>query len=252
MNIKNSTFPIKKTNPSRYIMPLNDKLFDRLHMAKRPDLLILLEDLKLDLNEYTKLDNNELITIISRELRSAAGNSFVNMGRDDHDFPYKQILIDVADKICPGRFSQTKYQISDSTTSEDIEEYIYKRFNEIVKKHIEKLSSTEKAKLQVEVEKYLKQQGNPNGILITSTFTTIPLSILLATPVVANVLFGGLWTMIFGFSTGQLIVGGLFGGIPIAAAGIVAVAATPNYKKTIRCVIHLINIRFSHDAESKL
>jgi len=233
-------------------MPLNDKLFDRLRMAKRPDLLLLLEDLKLDPNDYKKLNNSELITVISRELRSAAGNSFVNAGRGDHDFPYKQILIDVADKLCPGRFSQTKYHIIDSSTSEDIEEYINERFNEIVKKHINKMTSSEKSKLQAEIEKDLRKQGNPNDIVITSSLTTIPLSILLATPVVANVIFGGLWTMIFGFSTGQLIVGGLLGGIPIALAGVGVMAAAPNYKKTIRCVIRLINIKFSHDAESKL
>ena len=125
-------------------MPLNDELFDRLRMAKRPDLLALLEDLKLDLNEYNKLDNSKLINVISCELRSAAGNSFVNAGRGDHDFPYKQILIDVADKLCPGRFSQTKYRLFDSATSDDIEEYINNIFNEIIKEHIEKMSSSEK------------------------------------------------------------------------------------------------------------
>lgn len=59
-------------------MSTDDKLFDRLNMAKRADLLALLGDLKLDSDEYKKYENDRLIDIVSRELRSAAGNSIAN------------------------------------------------------------------------------------------------------------------------------------------------------------------------------
>lgn len=60
--------------------------------------------------------NDELILLCSKKLRAAAGSSTGNMFRNDHGFPYKQILIDVADKLSPGHtvLSWTDYKLDDS------------------------------------------------------------------------------------------------------------------------------------------
>jgi uncharacterized protein YaaW (UPF0174 family) len=236
-------------------MPLDDTLFKRLRLAKRPDLLALINDLKLDLNKYKELEDPELIDLISRELRSAAGNSVINMSREDHDFPYEQILIDVADKLCEGRFKQTSFTLSGPETEEDIESYIYERINNIWKKHIESLSSKDKAKLQDAVEKDLLARGLPSQLATgaVSTLMTGVLTGVLVAPVVATAIFGSLWTMLFGMSFAQLLAGGVLGGGPIGLvfAGL-AVATGPSYKKTIPCIVRLIFIKVSHEAEEKL
>lgn len=197
-------------------MPLNDKLFDRLHMAKRPDLLVLLEDLKLDLNEYNKLDNNELITIISRELRSAAGNSVANVGRQPHDFSYKQILIDVADRLCsdePGQYNifLSGYKMTDKKSVDVIEEYIYHRVHRIWTKHISSNNLASKEDLYI---LFSKEIGDRGGLLFHP-----------------HVWKGAL------FSSSWFLANQIFG---------------PNYKKILPAVIRLILIKKSHEIEGKL
>lgn len=236
-------------------MSLNDKLFDRLHMAKRPDLVALLGDLKLDLDKYKKFDDEWLIKIISRELRSAAGNSVVNTMRGPHDLPYKQILIDVADKLCPGRFSRTKFQLSDSASSEDVESYIYDRICDIWKKHINSLNSSDRAALQTKFENDLQQRGISSQIATgaASTLMTGVFGGALVAQAVATAVFASLWTTLFGVTTAQVFAGGLLGGGPIGLlVASAAVIAGPSYKKTIPCVVRLIFIKLSHEAEVKL
>ncbi len=236
-------------------MPLNDKLFNRLRMAKRPDLLALLSDLRLDSQECKNLKKKELIDLISRQLRSAAGNSIVNIGRDDHELSYKQILVDVADKLTPGWLSQSPFKIEDMATCEDIENYIFVQIEIIWKKHIDSLSSSDRAKLQVDFENALRESGVPSQIATgaTATLMTGVLGGALVAPVVATAVFGGLWTMLFGLTTAQIVAGGLLGGGPIGLvfAG-VAVATGPSYKKTIPCVVRLIFIKRSYEIEKSL
>ncbi len=236
-------------------MSTDDKLFDRLNMAKRADLLALLGDLKLDSDEYRKYENDRLIDIVSRELRSAAGNSIANTIRGPHDLPYKQILIDVADKLCPGRFSQTEFQLSDLNTSEDIESYIYGRIGEIWSKHLDSLDASDRAKLQLQFEKDLREGGLPSQIAtgVASTLMTGALGGALVAQAVATAVFASLWTTLFGVTTAQMIAGGLLGGGPIGLiiAG-VAVASGPSYRKTIPCVVRLIFIKLSYEAEKNL
>lgn len=236
-------------------MNADDKLFQRLQVAKRSDLLALLGDLKINPDEYKKADDAILIAIISKELRSAAGNSVVNLRRSDHDFPYKQILIDVANKLCEGRFKKTSFTLSGPATEEIIENYIFERFNSIWKKHLESLNSIEKVELQTKIEDDLRKRGLPSQIVTgaASSLMTGALAGALVAPAVASIAFGSLWTMLFGMSFAHLVAGGIIGGGPIglAIAGI-AVATGPSYKKTIPCVIRLIFIKLSHEAEEQL
>jgi uncharacterized protein YaaW (UPF0174 family) len=72
-------------------------------------------------------------------------------------------------------------------------------------------------------------------------------------PAVASVLYGSIWTTLFGMTSAQLLAGGLVGGGPIGLvfAGL-AVASGPSYSKTVPCIRRLILIKLSHEAEAKL
>jgi len=67
-----------------------DELLNRLGIAKRADLEALLGDLKLDHRNYRDSTDGQLVDTISAELRSAAGNSLMNvmLRRKRHEFSY--------------------------------------------------------------------------------------------------------------------------------------------------------------------
>lgn len=88
----------------------------------------------------------DLIELCSKELRAAAGSSTLNTVRNDHAFPYKQILIDVADKLSLGHtlLSWTDYTIDDNHSESEIEETIAQLFEERAKKWWNSLSDEKK------------------------------------------------------------------------------------------------------------
>jgi hypothetical protein len=81
----------------------NDLLMRRLRRLKVTDLrTILTGGLRVDEKTVSTLKKEDLVLLFSKELRAAAGSTAKNQFRGDHDLPYKQILIDVADKMAPG------------------------------------------------------------------------------------------------------------------------------------------------------
>lgn len=125
----------------------HDALFERLNQLKKDDLkLILTNGLRLNTDNVKNLMKKDLVDLCSKELRAAAGSSTLNTVRDDHAFPYKQILIDVADKLSPGHtvLSWTDYKLSDSHSEAEIEETIALLFEEHAKKWWNSLSDEKK------------------------------------------------------------------------------------------------------------
>ena len=229
-------------------MATDDELLKRLATAKRSDLEALLGDLKL--RRYQPFDKTdaELIGKISSELRSAAGNSLMNvmLRRKQHEFSYKQILVDVADKLAPGILGRSVYKPSGPDTEVQIEAYIDGRIRERVVEYLKKMSEVDKKKLQDELSKDLRSKKIPEesiqstlAMIASGTLTGVALG-----PAVAALLYGGVWSAIFGFSLAQLLVSGLIVGGPVGiiAAGIALVSA-PSYSKTIPAVYRLIKIR---------
>lgn len=100
-------------------MPLGDTIFKRLEKATDDELREMCKIFDIPFNS----EKSYLIYRISKEYRAAAGHSFLNIFRDEHEFPYKQILIDVADKLKKG-LSWTDYTIGDTSTEIEVEEYI--------------------------------------------------------------------------------------------------------------------------------
>jgi uncharacterized protein YaaW (UPF0174 family) len=232
----------------------NDKLFQRLLLAKRPDLEALLKDLKVNSNEFRDATDDELVKKISAELRLAASWSLDNIGRPPHDFSYKKILIDVADKLAPG-LGWTKFKLIGPESEDEIEDYIYERFLILMEKHLKSMNVADKAKLQKNVENALRKQGLPEQV-VQATLTSLATGTLtgvIVGPIIASAIFGGFWTWLFGLSLGQLILGGVAGGGPVGLLIAFSIfAAGPSYTKTIPAVSRLILIRLSHEVQAKL
>ncbi|MBX7133935.1 MAG: hypothetical protein K1X67_14780 [Fimbriimonadaceae bacterium] len=234
-------------------MPFDDLLFERLRAAKRPDLLALLGDLKMDPKKFVKATDEDLVGAISTELRSAAGHTVANVAlrRDPHDFEYKQILVDVADKLAPGHFTWTGYKVSGPETELEIEDYILERISALIDERLAAMSAKDKARLQQQLEADLRQRGIPEHAIKAglAAVTTGTITGIAVGPLVAGMLFKGFWVWLTGLTVGQVIAGGVLGG---GAVGVLVaalfVAGGPSYSKTIPATVRLILIRRSQQA----
>lgn len=76
-------------------MPAGDTLFQRLRACTGVELDALAKILGVGRTADREFD----VMALSKALRRAAGDSFVNVVRGDHDFEYREILVDVARKL---------------------------------------------------------------------------------------------------------------------------------------------------------
>ncbi|MBF0099744.1 MAG: hypothetical protein HQK77_02440 [Desulfobacterales bacterium] len=112
----------------------NDRLYHLMENLNQHELLFVLKNgLGIKENIYNSYPNEKLKDIISIELRSAASNNFANFFRLQHEFPYKQIIIDVAKTLSNGISDRKKaripdYSLNDNHTEEEIEKAILKLF----------------------------------------------------------------------------------------------------------------------------
>ncbi len=164
----------QKTQDSEKL--LDDSLFQKLRQLDDDNLRsLLLSGLRLSEEKLKELDREELILLCSKELRSAAGSSARNFFRGEHDFPYKQILIDVADRLADGftPLSWTKYKLGDSHSNQEVEDTILKVFDERARKWWDKLSKKKKAEFTVDLETVLKNDKNIAKITKSGTKTIL-------------------------------------------------------------------------------
>lgn len=92
--------------------------------------------------KYKQYTRDQLKDIISSELRGAAGNNFANFFRLEHEFPYKQILIFVAEKL--SKYRRISYRPDDHHSEEEIEKDILRLFELRTKEWWKKLGDAEK------------------------------------------------------------------------------------------------------------
>lgn len=119
-----------------------DLLMQRLKGLSADDIRsLLISGLRVDTKNLEGLDHTDLVELCSAKLRSAAGSSTVNLTRHSHKFPYKQLLIDVADKLTQGTtpLSWTNYRLRDEHREEEIEQVILDLFEEKVRRWWRKL-----------------------------------------------------------------------------------------------------------------
>ncbi|MEH6583495.1 MAG: hypothetical protein V7754_16280, partial [Halioglobus sp.] len=123
--------------------------------------------LRLSESKIEGLSHSDLVMLCSTELRTAAGSSTLNLTRKAHDFPYKQLLIDVADKIAPGNtpLSWTKYRLKDDHEEEEIEQVILSHFDAQARKWWEKLPGKKREEFVDGINTILSgdQASNPRG-----------------------------------------------------------------------------------------
>jgi len=176
-----------------------DLLVQRLDDLSNEDIRsLLVGGLRLDQRKIEGLEHADLVMCCSAELRSAAGSSTVNLTRDAHVFPYKQLLIDVADKIAPGitPLSWTRYRMKDEYREEEIEQVVLDMFDKQVRRWWRKLS---KAKREEFVDGINSVLGGNEGV-------TDPIS-------------KGAMPFLQQQAMENLIQGGLVGGLTKVAAG---------------------------------
>jgi uncharacterized protein YaaW (UPF0174 family) len=124
-----------------------DLLTQRLQSLVADDLRsLLIGGLRVDEKKLEGLLRTDLVMLCSARLRSAAGSSTLNLTRGSHEFPYKQLLIDVADKLALGStpLSWTKYRLKDGHKGEEIEQIVLDLFEERARRWWRKLSETKR------------------------------------------------------------------------------------------------------------
>ena len=146
VKIKNLTQSLKIQN-NKMLSSKKDLLFTRLLDLDEADLRsIAVSTLKLSEKKIASLNKDQLVILCSKELRSAAGSTTINVFRSTHTFPYKKMLIDVADKLTEGStfLSWTPYKLNDQHTEEEIEAVIVELFEEKARRWWFKLSDKKK------------------------------------------------------------------------------------------------------------
>jgi uncharacterized protein YaaW (UPF0174 family) len=139
----------------------SDQLTIRLNILNQNDLkTILVSGLKIDEEIVYGKNKDALIRLFSKELRSAGSSTTAGLLRTDHEFPYKQILIDVVDKLTPGHtpLSWTKYKLEDSHSEVEIEEKIAVLFEDKARAWWNSLSDEKKSKFANDIDDALKKQ----------------------------------------------------------------------------------------------
>jgi uncharacterized protein YaaW (UPF0174 family) len=166
-----------------------DFLFRRLRKLRKDDIRgLLTEGLRLEAADIKHLSKEGLVDRCSRELRAAAGSTVRSVWRGDHDFPYKQLLIDVADKMTEGAtwLSWTPFTLEDSHPVDEIEETILQMFEERARKWWKNLSIEERAKFATDLNSALQGQD------VRSVRLTDDLKSFMTQQVIENIIQSGI------------------------------------------------------------
>jgi len=124
-------------------MGKKDRLYDLMEQLDDGELLFLLRNgLGRTERKYKYYTREHLTDVISAELRQAAGHSAANYLRLEHEFPYRQIILDVADKLSEG-YKPLRSDMSDRS-EEEIEKEILRLFELKTKKWWDRLKDSEK------------------------------------------------------------------------------------------------------------
>jgi uncharacterized protein YaaW (UPF0174 family)/uncharacterized tellurite resistance protein B-like protein len=212
-----------------------DPLFQRLiQLDEKSIRSLLVSGLRVSNKNLGNLSKNDLISICSKELRSAAGSSCRNIFRGDHEFPYKQILIDVADRLADGftPLSWTKFKLGDSHSEREIEDAVLNVFNERARKWWEKLPKKKKDQFTDGIQDVLAGERIKEVDLAGGVKTVVTQQVLDnvfqygvtygLTKIIAPGLLGHLGVSIVGYLGWMIIVQtlGFMAGIKIAILGI--------------------------------
>jgi uncharacterized protein YaaW (UPF0174 family) len=243
-------------------MPRGDVLWQRLQSARTAELRKL-----GDIFGLRDLDHKRdavLVEELSKEIRSAAGHSVLNWFRGPHDFRYKQMLIDVADKMAPGwlpYFHWTHYTLRDSHHETEIEDAIARYSSAILEEQLRDLSDAAKQDLRREIEEDLRTLGYSQTVVSAVGAGLVGATAAqLAGPAVAyrialRLSSGLAWARLWwaGKASARAVLGAKAGVFTLAAVPVIAwwVGSTA-YRKTVPAALHLIQIRKLREVEATL
>ncbi len=241
-------------------MPRGDVLWKRLESAREQELRKLGEI--VGIADCQVKAQAVLVEELSRDIRSAAGHSLLNPFRGPHDFPYKQMLIDVADKMAPGWtfLSWTEYHLNDRHSEIEVEETIWRFFEEKCGEELKNLSQEAREDLQRKTEKELREMGYSQALVTqigggllgaTSSLMGPALAYSIALHTASGLAWVKLWWV------GHATAAASFG----AGASLFAITYAPflvwwlgntAYRKTIPAALYLIQIRKLQEIEERL
>ena len=242
-------------------MPRGDTLWQRLEVATEPELHRLGNI--VDVADTAAKRRDVLVEEVSARLRSAAGHSIRNPFRGPHDFAYKQILIDVADKMAPGLgpWSWTHYRLNDAHTEVAVEETIWGFFEKIMERKIQTLSAEARKQLRVETEAELRRLGYSEalvshiGVGLVGAAAGALVGPTLAFHIALSTTSGLAWLKLW--CVGQATTAAILG----SGTAVFAVLYAPvfvwwlgntAYRKTVPATLELIKIRKLRELEVSL
>ncbi len=242
-------------------MPRGDILWQRLQ-ATHPNELHKLGEI-MGLADVNDKEAAVLVEELSDAIRSAAGHSLLNVFRGPHDFAYKQILIDVADKLAPGwtPLSWTSYKLNDRHSEVEIEETIWSDFEKRMQEKINSLSAEVREQLRKDTEQELRTLGYSTALVsqigagLVATATAGAVAPALAYSIALNTASGLAWLKLWwvGHATATVVLG--------TGGGVFALLYFPvflwwlgntAYRKTIPAALQLIQIRKLREIEATL
>lgn len=239
-------------------MPMgNDVLIERLRLASASDLSEIAEHLRIALPKGGDPPSEQDLHAVASELRSAAGHTVMNMARRARktQLAYRDILIDVADKLTPGLVASSGFKTQPWAREGEIENYISQRLQEITITKIEAMSEDDRRTLQQSVEQELRQKGIPEatihavGISIGSGLV----SGLVLGSAASAALTASLWSILVGATLRQALIGSLAVGGPIGiVVGVGMLLTSPSYRKIIPAVVRLVLVRMNHEQRQEL
>ena len=242
-------------------MPRGDVLWQRLETTHTAELRKLGEIVRL-VDSICK-PNAVLVEELSKDIRSAAGHWLRNIFRGPHDFPYKQMLIDVADKMASGWtfLSWTTYTLSDRHREQDIEETIWADFERRMEAKIKSIPEEEREQLRKDTDLELRGMGYSEALVyqigagLAAGAAATAVAPALAYSIALNTATGLAWLKLWW--VGQAAASAVFG----VGAGVFGLIYAPvflvwlgsaAYRKTIPAALQLIQIRKLHEVEDRL
>lgn len=234
-----------------------DLLLDRVRMAGPSELDDLARDLKIDVDAFDGLSVDAKCARLADELRSVAGHTLMNVSRRVRglQLSYRDILIDVADKLTPGVIARSGFHVRPEADEATIEDYIATEVQRRAAERLKALPPEDRCQLQSEVERKLREQGSTDTAIKAASVAVLSgnLSGMMLATATSAALYSSLWTTLAGLSARQVLVGGLAVGGPVGVlAGILMFATSPSYTKTIPTVIRLAFIRQSYQQRQAL
>lgn len=142
----------------------NDRLYELMNQLDSKDLVFIINyGLGIKDRSYESLSHDKLMDIISSKLRDAASHSFANYFRLEHEFPYKQILIKVIEKLSSDIKDKnhiTIYKLSHihTCTEEEIEKEILNLFELKTKEWWKSLSKGEQEQIAGKITQFIDPQ----------------------------------------------------------------------------------------------